>query len=118
MSSLSARFSPLFTAMLGIVSAIALTACVAPQHAANGQSPATTALGAAAETGPQFVEGLGYKFTWTRTDASLVSPPAEVKDAARKLCSDNGFDVAFMRSIAFSDDEAVGYFGCRGSGGN
>lgn len=111
-------FSPVFTVMLGLASALMLSACVATQQGAGKVSPATTTVGASANNGPEYVEGKGYKFTWTKTDSSLVSAPREVKAAASAICAEQGFDVAYMRSIAFSTDEAMGYFACRGSGGN
>lgn len=96
------------------MSALLMAGCAVPnpqvQQAANPEKPPE-------ETGPLYVEGRGYEFTWEKTDAKLISAPAEIIGAAKKLCRADGFDVAFMKSIAFDSYKATGYFGCRGSGG-
>ena len=70
------------------------------------------------ETGPQYVEGLGYRMTWEKTDASLVTAPKEIKEEVLALCQERGFIRSFMRQIAFSTDQAEAYFDCTGANSN
>ena len=72
----------------------------------------------AVETGPEYVEGLGYRMTWEKTDASLVTAPKEIKEEVLALCQERGFIRSFMRQIAFSTDQAEAYFDCTGANSN
>lgn len=70
------------------------------------------------ETGPEYVEGLGFRMTWAKTDASLVTAPQDIKNEALALCQEKGFVRSFMRQIAFSTDKAEAFFGCTGASSN
>lgn len=67
------------------------------------------------ETGPEYVEGLGFRMTWEKTDASLITVPQDIKDEALALCQETGYVRSFMRQIAFSTTQAEAYFGCTGA---
>lgn len=68
--------------------------------------------------GPEYVDGKGYRFTWSNGMSGVLTIPVEVKAKALEACVENGFITTYMSSIAFVDGAAEGYFGCRGSGGN
>ena len=70
------------------------------------------------ETDPEYVEGLGYRMTWEKTDDSLVTAPQEIKDEVLALCQERGFIRSYMRQIAFSTDQAEAYFDCTGANSN
>ena len=107
--------SSLFKATLLLSSTLFLTACVAPK---NISSQGNTQTSEPVKTGPEYVEGLGYKFEWESHNSAVFTSPAEVKIKALKICTDKGFTTTYMSSISFDEQTATGYFNCRGSGGN
>ena len=112
----------LMKAMIFMVLVMGVSACQstgaqkASINAAAVQSEETPPE--AVETGPEYVEGLGYRMTWEKTDASLVTAPQDIKDEALALCQERGFIRSFMRQIAFSTDQAEAYFDCTGANSN
>ncbi len=93
-----------------------LAGCAASQTAGNNAaiSPAPDAT----PTGPEYVEGLGYLFSWNNGNNSVISVPADIKKQALAICEEKGATTAYMSSVAFEDGMTKGYFNCRGSGGN
>lgn len=98
--------------LMAVLGMLALSGCVAPQASIDKQADAPV------ESNSNYVEGLGYKYTWTRTESRLVSAPSSIKEEATALCVSKGFDISFMKTISFTETEAVGYFSCRGLGSN
>ena len=98
--------------LIGVLGMLALSGCVAPQ--ASIDKPET----AVGEKSSNYVDSLGYQYSWTRTDARLISAPSSVKEEATAMCVSKGFDISFMKTISFSETEVIGYFSCRGLGSN
>lgn len=114
--SFSVKFMMVFALVFGV------SACQSASVSKTGVSAsATVSEDTSAEpvdTGPRYVEGLGYRMTWTKTDASLVTAPQEIKDEALAICQEKGYVRSYMRQIAFSTDEAEAYFDCTGANSN
>ena len=115
-SSFSMKFMVIMALMIGVSACQSTGAQKASINAATVQSEDTTTE--VVETGPEYVEGLGYRMTWEKTDVSLVTAPKEIKDEAMALCQERGFVRSFMRQIAFSTDQAEAYFDCTGATSN
>ena len=68
--------------------------------------------------GPEYIDGLGYKFNWDNGNAALLSAPSEIKNEALGICMEQGYTTTYMSSVSFSSGLVTGYFNCRGTGGN
>ena len=115
-SSFSMKFIVIMALMIGVSACQSTGAHKAGINATAVQSEDTAPE--VVETGPEYVEGLGFRMTWEKTDASLVTAPIEIKEEALALCQEKGFVRSFMRQIAFSTDQAEAYFGCTGANSN
>ena len=98
-------------------SALLMSGCAASQHGSVSQN-ADAAIETSQDTGPEYVDGLGYRFEWPNSSSAVVTVPADIKAEALKICMENGFTTTYMSSLAFDPGMATGYFNCRGSGGN
>lgn len=88
-------------------------------HIKTTSQPVDTAVQETAQpVGPEYVEDLGYKLNWAKTDDDFITAPKEIKDQALALCQQDGFVRVYMRSISFDDQAATGYFSCTGDSGN
>ena len=110
------KFMVIMALMMGVSACQSTGAHKASINTATVQSEDTAPE--VVETGPEYVEGLGYRMTWEKTDSSLVTAPQEIKEEALALCQEKGFVRSFMRQIAFSTDQAEAYFGCTGANSN
>ena len=110
------KFMVTMVLMMGVSACQSTGAQKASINAAASQSEDTAPE--VVETDPEYVEGLGYRMTWEKTDSSLVTAPQEIKEEALALCQEKGFVRSFMRQIAFSTDQAEAYFGCTGANSN
>lgn len=119
LSNISVRFFPniknsIF--IIGSIGALALSGCVTPQT--STEKPSVEPTVETVKQTSNYVEGLGYRYTWMRSESRLISPPIDVKAEATKICVNEGFDISFMKTISFTETEVVGYFSCRGQGNN
>lgn len=65
-----------------------------------------------------YVEGKGYQFSWAKTANSVITIPMDVRELAHQKCVADSFEVSFMRTVEFDNEQVIGYFMCRGHGGH
>lgn len=106
--------------LIKIMMAFALSLGLAACQTTDGKIETTASVvpETPVETGPEYIDGLGYHMTWEKTDASLVMAPQDIKDEVLALCQEKGFVRFFMRKISFSTHQAEGYFDCTGANSN
>ena len=81
-----------------------------PLKKTHSQAAATVESGE--ETAPLSPPSL--EFEWDTGYSNVISPPAEIRNAAQESCKARGFDQSFMISLALSDGNVRALFGCRG----
>ena len=108
MSVLTTVFIPMFIPVF--ILAFMLAGCTV--------TPSTSNFGTSKINGPEYIDGMGYKFNWDNGNAALLSAPSEIKNEALGICMEQGYTTTYMSSVSFSSGLVTGYFNCRGTGGN
>ena len=112
-----ARIKSLILSMF-IVPIIALAGCAPVPTPSVSQAPTAAVTQDPSPSQFEYVDGKGYRFTWSADNNGVLLAPADVKEKALEACLKDGFVSSYMSSIAFTDNLAEGFFNCRGSGGS